>query len=285
MNKEKSMTFKNIINRLNADKHLTRLIIIFLLLFVALTLVNPDRFLSVDNFQSMMVQFPEYGMMAFGIMLTMIIGGIDLSVVGVANLTSIVVASILLGMAPKGTPEGQTSIVIVFAIIVAIGVGASCGFINGFLISKVGIPPILATLGTQQFFTGLAIIITKGAALSRLPIMYSNLISTTVFDLIPLSFIIFIVAMILLSLILNKTRYGSEIYMMGFEPEGSKIQRIEKRSADNQNTYLCEYIGSCWRTDHAGELQLGESGLRLGLYAAVHPHRCAGRGQSGRRIW
>lgn len=234
MNKERNTivakkgTFLTIIkNKLSADKSLTRLVIIFLMLFVALSIVNPDRFLSIGNFKSMMSQFPEFGLMAFGIMLTMIIGGIDLSVVGVANLTSIVVASMLLGLAPKGSPEGQTTIVIIFAIVAALAVGAGCGFINGFLISKVGIPPILATLGTHQFFTGLAIVITKGASLSRLPITYSNVMSTTVFGLIPLSFIIFIVALVILSIVLNRTRYGKEIYMMGSNPNAARFSGLK----------------------------------------------------------
>ena len=189
---KKNSFFKAAFLKLNSDKHLTRLFVIFAILFVGLTLINSDRFLTIDNFQSMMYQFPEYGMMALGIMLTMIIGGIDLSVVGVANLTSIVVASILLNMAPKGSPEGLTTIVIIFAIFVAVAVGVVSGLINGLLVSKIGIPPILATLGSYQFFTGVAIIITKGAALSRLPITYSNAIRTTVLGVIPLSFCYFL---------------------------------------------------------------------------------------------
>ena len=224
---KKNSFFKAAFSKLNSDKHLTRLFVIFAILFVGLTLINSDRFLTIDNFQSMMYQFPEYGMMALGIMLTMIIGGIDLSVVGVANLTSIVVASILLNMAPKGSPEGLTTIVIIFAIFVAVAVGVVSGLINGLLVSKIGIPPILATLGSYQFFTGVAIIITKGAALSRLPITYSNAIRTTVLGVIPLSFVIFLAAVLVLSYVLNRTKYGTEIYMMGSNPTASRFSGLK----------------------------------------------------------
>ena len=119
MENKKGLFVHKLKNKLGADKHLTRLVIIFLMLFALMSIIHVEKFLTMDNLQSMMYQFPEYGMMAFGIMLAMIIGGIDLSVVGVANLTSIVVASILLQMAPKGSPEAQTTLVIIFAIIAA----------------------------------------------------------------------------------------------------------------------------------------------------------------------
>ncbi len=59
-----------------------RLLLIAIVIFVAFSILLPGKFLSVRNLQSMAVQFPEFGILAIAIMVTMITGGIDLSVVG-----------------------------------------------------------------------------------------------------------------------------------------------------------------------------------------------------------
>ena len=84
-----------------------------------------------------------------------------------ANLTAITAASVLVAFVPEGASQGQTITVIIFAVISGIAVGAAAGYFNGILISRLNIPPILATLGTQQLFTGIGLIVTEGSSISR----------------------------------------------------------------------------------------------------------------------
>ena len=59
--------------------------------------MKPDKFLTSENILSMLTQFPQFGIMTFGVMLAMLLGGIDLSIVAIANLSSIVAAFIMTG--------------------------------------------------------------------------------------------------------------------------------------------------------------------------------------------
>ena len=95
-------------------------------------------FLSFASLSSMGFQFPEFGLMALAVLPTMISGGIDLSVVSVANLASIVAALML--------KDGHGWAAMPAALLV----GTLCGVLNGVLIGYARLPAILATLGTMQ---------------------------------------------------------------------------------------------------------------------------------------
>ncbi len=206
-------------------------------IFVILSLVNPDKFLSVSNFQSMAFQFPEFGLLSIAIMLTMITGGIDLSVVGIANLTGIIIGKILQSAELNGLPQAQMIWLIVLTIFIGIAVGAVCGLLNGNLVSRIGITPILATLGSMQLFTGIAIIITSGKTVVGLPALYSKILSGTVFGIIPTSLVIFILAIIIVGYLLRKTQYGLSIYMMGTNPIAAKFSGLNNTKLLNL-TYM-----------------------------------------------
>ena len=120
------------------DKHLFRIILMIVLWSVFMALTKFEKFYTPINFQTMASQFPEFGLMALGIMLCMLTGGIDLSVVGVANLTSILMA--LLMKAVELEDGGLAFYVIPLAFVLAMGIGAAAGALNGFLVSKVPYP-------------------------------------------------------------------------------------------------------------------------------------------------
>ena len=80
---------------LRIDPHIIGILAIFVVFFAAMCATQGQRFLRVSIFKSMMYQFPEYGLLSFGVMLALISGGNDLSTVGVANLTGILSAMLL----------------------------------------------------------------------------------------------------------------------------------------------------------------------------------------------
>ena len=109
---------------LNKDKNLTRILAVFLVCFVLFSITQGKSFLSVSSFQSMGKLFPEFGLLAIGMALALITGGIDLSVVYIANLCSITAALTIKAM----TPEGDAGIGAILAgVLVAIIVGMICG--------------------------------------------------------------------------------------------------------------------------------------------------------------
>ena len=135
------------------------MLIIMVVAILVMTIMLPGLFFTKINIASMASQFPEFGFLALAMMLAMITGGIDLSVVATANFTG-VIAALILTKGPAAGMHPMLSIVLAIAAVIAFSV--PCGLLNGVLIAFVGVPPILATLGTQGLYLGLATIITRG---------------------------------------------------------------------------------------------------------------------------
>jgi simple sugar transport system permease protein len=112
------------------------------------------------------------------------------------------------------------------AVIVAgICVGAACGLFNGFLVSKVPIPPILATLGSFELITGISVIITNGKAVAKLPTRYAEVLAGRLGP-VPVQAIIFILAAIVVGVLLSKTSYGLKIYMLGTSERAARYSGL-----------------------------------------------------------
>ncbi len=206
------------------DRHTLWMLVLFVAIFVLASVINPKRFLTIGNFQSMSYQFPEYGIIAFGMMICMIAGGIDLSTVGVANLTAIVAACIMTRTGLEG------GVVIVIAIVAALALGAGCGAINGFLIGYLRIPAMLVTLCGLQVYTGLGLAITKGPAITGIPESFQLIGNGLMFGLIPYSALLFVVIVILMWFLLKYTKYGQQLFMVGSNPEAARYSGINNLS-------------------------------------------------------
>ena len=205
------------------DKNFNRLLIVLFFVFILSSILKPGLFLRGSNFVSMARQIPEFGIMAIGISFTMLTGGIDLSTVYAANLSSIIAAKLMLNLSANATSPHTMASIILLSICIALLVGSLCGVLNGLLISKIGIPAILATLGTQQLFWGIAIVITAGKSISGLPMMYFEFGNTELFGFIPISLIFFIIVAMIASLVLSKTKFGARLYLLGTNAIASKF--------------------------------------------------------------
>lgn len=192
---------------------------------LAMSIFLPEKFLTVTNFQSMSSQFPEYGLFAMAIMLTMITGGIDLSVVSIANLSG-VAGALVLASHVKAQALGISPAAIIFlAILAALAVSLICGWINGFIITTVGVPAIIATLGTNGLFIGVAIILTEGHGIRGFPEEFLFIGSGTILG-IPMPLIIFICVALVVSLMLRKSSQGFKMYMLGSNPLVTRFSGI-----------------------------------------------------------
>ena len=194
------------------DRNFIRLLIVYAAVFIICSLLQGTKFLNIDNFSSMFKQFPEYGLLAIGIGMALLIGGIDLSAVYLANLSSIVAGLFVLNFMNDG--DGPQTGLILASFLIAMLVGAVGGVINGLLISGVGIPAMLATLGTQSLFWGLGVVLTDGSTLSGFPKGLSSVINARI-GFLPVTVIIFAAAAVVCILIVSKTKLGYEMKMYG----------------------------------------------------------------------
>lgn len=209
----------------NLDPHVVRLVVIFLALVLFFLVIKSRTFLAIPTWQAMGVAFPEFGLMALGVMLTMITGGIDLSSVGIANMTAIASATLMLSMAPTGASAGQQATAVVAAVVFSLVLGALAGAFNGFLVAKVKIPAILVTLGTLELFTGIAIIITAGKPLSGLPPLYSQVLGGKLVG-VPVQLIVFAVVAVIIAFVMQKMAFGAKLYMIGSNATAAKFSGI-----------------------------------------------------------
>jgi simple sugar transport system permease protein len=196
-----------------SDRHFWRLVVLILCWMLFMAITKFSKFYSLLNFQTMASQFPEFGLMALGVMVCMITGGIDLSTVGVANVTSILMAFFLLHFTTETGTLPLFAIPLVFLF--AICIGAIAGSFNGFLIAKLHIPPILATLGSGELFTGICMVMTNGNAVSKFSRTYAQTINNKIGGMVPVQLLVFLVMAGFIWFVLTKTVFGTKIYLLG----------------------------------------------------------------------
>lgn len=212
------------------EKNILPLVVIILMLLLWAGMYRPGSFYNMNNLVAMAYQIPEFGILALGMAVCMISGGIDLSLVGIANLCSIVAALTV-------TKSGSGFLAIALAILV----GAAAGAFNGTMVGVFGIPAMLVTLGGLQIFTGLATAITKGVAITGIPESFLSIGNDLVMGIVPISLLIFIGAAAVLILLLRFTVYGQQMYMMGTNATASKYTGINNVSI-NIRTYMISGI-------------------------------------------
>ena len=217
--------FSAFVKSVTSDGNLVRLFFIMVGVFVLMAALRPEKFLTANNFTSMAYQMPEIGVFAIAVMMAMLLGGIDLSVVGVGNLSGIVATMTIIALQPTlGTWPS-----IWIGIALALCTGIACGFLNGFLIAKVGIPAMLATLGSMEIFSGIGIAVTKGAAVFGTPDEFT-FIGAKAYLGIPGPMIVFILVVIIFTIFLQKKQYGMELYLLGTNPKASRFSGIKNTS-------------------------------------------------------
>jgi len=251
------------------DPNLVRLLVMLVFVFVLMTILRPGQFATLADFNSMMRQFPEYGIMAVGMSLTMITGGIDLGVVGTANLSAIVAATFLIGTVPVGAAPATVVPYLVVAVLLALATGLACGAIAGTLISRFNIPAILATLGTQQLFTGIGIGITSGRPQSHLPLLYSKIGNTEFLHFFPLSFVLFVVIALAVGFMLSRTRFGAYVYMIGTNAKAAKFAGL-----NNGSIILRTYMISGLLASVAGLIMMARANSAKADYGAPYTLQC-----------
>jgi len=193
---------------------------IILLLFVFFS----GRVLTANNFESMAFQLPELGILSLAIMITMLSGGINLSIIATTNMAGIVSAFIMTRMITESM-TGSPIPIILLAILAGWLVSLLIGIFNGVLIAYIGVSPILATLGTMTLVGGISILVTKGYVVSGFPEEYQYL-GNGIFLGIPIPFLIFLALAILVSILLRRTPFGIANYLIGSNETATRFSGI-----------------------------------------------------------
>jgi simple sugar transport system permease protein len=223
------------INRfLLRDRKLSQMVIITIVVFILFSFLSPNVFLTSTNFTSMAFQVPEIALLSLAVMLAMLTGGIDLSIVAISNLAALSTAYLIVTRTPEdmSTPITLT----IAAIAVGLIVGIAAGSVNSMLIARIGVTPILATLGTWTAFNGLAIALTDGRSITGLPPEFIA-IGTGTIGPIPIPFAVLIVCAIGVAIYVNRMNLGLSSVLIGSNQVAAEYSAISVRKVIT-TTYL-----------------------------------------------
>ena len=187
-----------------------------------------DQLFSVGALQSMAFQLPELGILSLAMMVALLSGGLNLSIIATANLCALTMAWVLttsgagrgrrhVGAAGRSSPCSPAS-----------PSARSIGLINGFVIAYLGVSPILATLGTMTMCKGLSIGLTRGNVISGFPDPIVFLGNGTIGG-VPVAMIIFLALCAPVAVLLNKSPFGHKIYMIGSNEKATRFSGVDTR--------------------------------------------------------
>jgi len=203
-----------------------QLSIVLVVLFVGFSL-GVDRFFSVESAWSMAIQVSGLGILSLAMMITLLKGGINLSLIATVNLCSLTMAYVMNKLTP-----GSEGVALAGGIIVALACGAIVaaiiGALNGYIIAYLDVSPILATLGTMTLVKGIAVGLTAGDVLSGFPEAITYIGNGALFG-IPFSLFVFVACAIPLAIWLSRTPTGMFIYMIGSNEKATRYSGVDTK--------------------------------------------------------
>ena len=188
--------------------------VVLVVLVIVFTIANP-RFISPNNLLTLLRQVSMYGIASIGMTFVILLGDIDLSTGTIISFVNIICAYMMVNMGLHP----------VIAILVSLVAATLIGVLNGFMVSTVGIPAIIATYATQTAFYGLALIICGGMPISGFSKGFA-VIGQGYVGIVPIPVIIMAICFAIGSFILNKTYFGRYFYAVGGNVEAAKLSGI-----------------------------------------------------------
>ena len=189
------------------------IIIIFVVLFGAMSIFAPN-FLTGGNIANVLLQVSINGICAIGMTFVILTGGIDLSVGAIIAVSGVLTAMMMI--------DGIHPLV---ASLISIVLCTLIGFLTGLMISHIGIPPMVATMGTMTSLRGVAYLITGGTPVFGFDERYA-VIGQGYVGVIPIPVIILVLSFAAGIFFLSKTRYSRYIYGVGGNEEVARLSGI-----------------------------------------------------------
>jgi rhamnose transport system permease protein len=174
-----------------------------------------DVFLTADNLLNQGRLVAEIGLVALPMTFIIITGGIDLSVGSIMGL-----CAVLLGYAWK-----NLGLPLEAAIALSLGAGALCGFVNGWFIARVGVPPLIMTLATLALYRGLAEGISQARSVRGYPEWFYTLGQGDVLG-VPTQLWLWGAAILASAVLLARTTFGRELYVIGHNETAARFSGV-----------------------------------------------------------
>lgn len=194
------------------------IVAVALIVWLLFLIGSPRTFLSYPIYNAFMSTTPYFALMAIPLTLVVITGEIDLSFPSIMAWGMVVYA---LTFSLMQSPF--------LAFIACLAAGLLAGGLNGLIITKIGIPSLVATLGTQFFWRGVVLVIRGGSGESLVPSKHTlidGLLVGRLFDRIPAQFIWTILIALVMWFILNRHKFGAHVYLTGDNVESARLMGV-----------------------------------------------------------
>lgn len=222
-------------------------VLALMIMCVILAIVTNGKFLTIPNISNMFRQVPIVALMAAGMLIVILTGGIDLSA---GSLLAIATCTMGVAMKRFGITDSFSLIAL------GLATGTLFGLVNGLLLTKLRLPhPFISTLGTKNICRGLALLITGAAAIGGFPMPVLYIGSTDIrlgaFRL-PLSFLLVIISFAAIHIFLTYTGLGRKVYSFGGNREAARLAGI-----NTENVQIFCYTFSGFMCAVAGIVYVG----------------------------
>lgn len=248
------------------------LLALIIVIIVVMALVSP-YFLSLANFNAITIGMVPTAIIAVGMALLLAAGGFDLSVGAVMALSSTVVGMLL--VAGWSIP---------LAVLAGLAIGAAFGLLNGVLVTKIGINPLVATLGTMSMARGASLVLTEGFSISSLPPAF-GWAGSGFFLGLPLLVWIMVGLVVVFDLLVRHTRVLRQIYFVGANERAALLSGIAVDRVRIGAYVLTGALAALAGVLLASRLMSGTptagNGLELQVLAAAVIGGCSLRGGEG----
>jgi len=190
------------------------LVVILLVMIAVMSFVEPG-FRSSANIRAVLLGFSMEGIVVIGMTMLLVSGGFDLSVGSNMALAGMVTAALLL----SGLP-------IPIAIAAGLVSGVVVGLLNAWVVAKVGVNALIATLGTMTIVRGIALTGWQGQPVINLPDSFRAIGQGVLFGILPLPAFILIVLMLLFDILMRRGRWFRQLYFVGGSEKAARLSGI-----------------------------------------------------------
>ncbi|MBZ9739293.1 MULTISPECIES: ABC transporter permease [unclassified Mesorhizobium] len=190
------------------------LVVVAIAIFAINSFASP-YFLDPYSLSDLTFNFTEKGLIAFAMALLIISGEIDLSVAAIIAL-----ASTMMGMAVQAGADTPV------LVLIGIGVGLGCGAFNGLLVTRLGLPSIVVTIGTMSLFRGIAFIILGDQAYKGYPESFAFFGQGYVWWVVSFELVLFLIAAVVYWFVLHRTSFGRRVFAIGNNPIAAQFSGV-----------------------------------------------------------
>lgn len=213
-----------------------RIVILMVAVVIIGSVIIPGQFLTQANLTSIFKQLSEYGILALAVFICMVSGGIDLSVVYIANLCAIVMGTFLSKTIGSGNYVGSPALMITAGCLIVFVIGCICGALNGLLVGRLRVPAMLATLGSGQLILGISTVVTGGQAITGVPSEFTKLAGIRLW-IFPLNFLVFVICAVAVYVVMTRTTFGIRTFLIGSNSKAAVFSGV-RNNLDLLKAYM-----------------------------------------------